>query len=85
MQGCEGKPKLQRHKNRTKFRSYISRKKKIKMVVSKHLTHFCYPIRLVLHQHLNSRVAYPGILPENSNHTRGQYQHLPSYPLLRLL
>ena len=36
------------------------------MVVSKHLTHFCYPIRLVLHQHLNSHVAYPGILPENS-------------------
>ena len=49
------------------------------MVVSKHLTHFCYPIRLVLHQHLNSHVAYPGIPPENSNHTRGQYQHLPSY------
>ena len=36
------------------------------MVVSKHLTHFCYPIRLVLHQHLNSHVAYPGIPPENS-------------------
>ena len=33
-----------------------------------HLTHFCYPIRLVLHQHLNSHVAYPGIPPENSNH-----------------
>ena len=46
-------------------------KKKFKMVVSKHLTHFCYPIRLVLHQHLNSHVAYPGIPPENSNHTRG--------------
>ena len=59
--------------------------KYIKRVVSKHLTHFCYPIRLVLHQHLNSHVAYPGIPPENSNHTRGQYQHLPSYPLLRLL
>ena len=59
-------------------------KKKIKMVVSKHLTHFCYPIRLVLHQHLNSHVAYPGIPPENSNHTRGQSQHLPSYPLLLL-
>ena len=28
------------------------------MVVSKHLTHFCYPIRLVLHRHLNSHVAY---------------------------
>ena len=39
------------------------------MVVSKHLTHFYYPIRLVLHQHLNSNVAYPGIPPENSNHT----------------
>ena len=49
------------------------------MVVSKHLTHFCYPIRLVLHQHLNSHIAYPGIPPENSNHTRGQYQHLSSY------
>ena len=61
------------------------KKKSIKRVVSKHLTHFCYPIRLVLHQHLNSHVAYPGIPPENSNHTRGQYQHLPSYPLLRLL
>ena len=34
------------------------------MVVSKHLTHFCYPIRLVLHQHLNSLVAYPSISPE---------------------
>ena len=45
------------------------------MVVSKHLTHFCYPIRLVLHQHLNSHVAYPGIPPENSNHTRGQTTH----------
>ena len=55
------------------------------MVVSKHLTHFCYPIRLVIHQHQNSHVAYPGIPPENSNHTRGQYQHLPLYPLLRLL
>ena len=31
------------------------------MVVSKHLTHFCYPIKLVLHQHLNSHVAYPDI------------------------
>ena len=59
--------------------------KVFKRVVSKHLTHFCYLIRLVLHQHLNSHVAYPGIPPENSNHTRGQYQHLPSYPLLRLL
>ena len=34
------------------------------MVVSTHLTHFCYPIRLVLYQHLNLRVAYPGIPPE---------------------
>ena len=40
------------------------------MVVSKHLTHFCYPIRLVLHQRLNSQAAYPGIPPENSIHTR---------------
>ena len=39
------------------------------MVMSKHLTHFCYPIRQVLHQHLNSHVAYPGIPPENSKHT----------------
>ena len=31
------------------------------MVVSKNLTHFCNPIRLVLHQHLNLLVAYPGI------------------------
>ena len=23
-----------------------------------HLTQFCYPIRLVLHQHLNSHIAY---------------------------
>ena len=35
----------------------------LKMVVSKHLTHFCFPIRLVLHQRLNSHVAYPGIPP----------------------
>ena len=47
---------------------------KFKMVVSK--APLCYPIRLVLHQHLNSHVAYPGIPPENSNHTQGQYQHL---------
>ena len=33
-------------------------------VTSKHLTHFCYPIRPVLYQHLNSHVAYPGIPPE---------------------
>ena len=47
------------------------------MAMSKHLTHFCYPIRLVFHQHLNSQIVYPGISPENSNHIRGQYQHLP--------
>ena len=47
--------------------------KKIKMVVGKHLIHFCYLIRLVLYQHLNSHVAQPGIPPEISNHTRGQY------------
>ena len=40
------------------------------MVASKHLTHFCYPIRPVLHQHLNLHAAYPDIPPENSNHTR---------------
>ena len=55
------------------------------MIVSKHLTHFCFPIRLVLHQHLNSYVAYPGIPPEISHHTRGQYQHLALYPHFRLL
>ena len=48
-------------------------------------SHICCPIRLVFHQHLNSHVAYPGIPPEPSNHTRGQFLHLPSYPLLRLL
>ena len=48
-------------------------------------SHICYPIRLVFHQHLNSQIAYPGIPPEPSNHTRGQFLHLPSYPLLRLL
>ena len=46
------------------------------MVVNKHLTHFCYPIKLVLDQHLNSHVDYLGIPSENSNHTRGQYQLL---------
>ena len=39
------------------------------MVVSKNLTHFCLTIRLVLLQHLNTHVAYPGIPSENSNHT----------------
>ena len=29
-------------------------------------------VRLVFHKHLNSHVAYPGIPPENQNHTRGQ-------------
>ena len=72
------------HINKSEVTS-AEKKKKIKMVVSKHLTHFCYPIRLVLHQHLNSYVAYSGIPPENSNYTRGRYQHLPLYPLLRLL
>ena len=46
-------------------------KKKIKMVVSKHLTNFCYPISPMLHQHLNSHVAYPDIPPENSNTHEG--------------
>ena len=32
-------------------------KKKMKMVVSKHLTHFCYPIRPALHQRLNSHIV----------------------------
>ena len=32
------------------------------MVVSKHFTHFCYPIWLVLHQHLSSQKTYPGII-----------------------
>ena len=41
----------------------------IKIVVRKYLTHFCYSIKQVLHQYLNSLVAYPGIPPENSNHT----------------
>ena len=48
-------------------------------------SHICFPIRLVFHQHLNSHIAYPGILTEPSNHTRGQFLHLPSYPLLRVL
>ena len=49
-----------------------------------HLTHFCYLIRLVFDQHLNSHRAYPGIPPKTSSHTREQCLHLPSYPLLRL-
>ena len=39
------------------------------MVMSMHLTPFCYPFKLVFHQHLNSNVTYPGIPFENSNHT----------------
>ena len=27
----------------------------------------------MFHQHLNSHIAYPGIPPEPSNHTRGQF------------
>ena len=59
-------------------------KKINKKVGSKHLTHLRYPNRFV-HQCGHSHVAYPGITPENSNHTRGQCQHLPSFPLPRLL
>ena len=59
--------------------------KKKKMVVSKHFTYFCYSIRLVLHQLLNSHLAYPGIPREISNYIKEQCQHLLSYPLLRLL
>ena len=45
----------------------------------------CFLIRLVFLQHLNSYIVYAGSPPEPSNHTRGQFLHLPSYPLLRLL
>ena len=48
-------------------------------------SHICFPVRIVFHQHFNSHIAYPGSPPEPSNHTRGQFLHLPSYPLLRLL
>ena len=48
-------------------------------------SHICYPIRLVFHQHLNLHTAYLGSPAEPSNHTRGQFLLLPSYPLLRLL
>ena len=51
-----------------KLHQHISKNKKIKMVMSKHLTHFCYPTRLVLHQHLKSHVAYPGI-PREINYS----------------
>ena len=54
------------------------------MVVSKHLTHFCYLIRQVLYQYLNSYLAYPSIPPKNSNHAREQHEHLPTY-FVRLL
>ena len=49
------------------------------MFVSEHLAHFCYAIRLVHHHHLNSHVAYRGIPLENSNYTRGLYQHFSDY------
>ena len=39
----------------------------------------CFFIRLVFHQHLNSHIVYPGSPPEPSNHSRGQFLHLPSY------
>ena len=45
----------------------------------------CFPIRLVLYQHLNLHIAYPGIPPEPSNHTRRQFLHLPSYSCICLL
>ena len=35
--------------------------REMKMIESKHLIHFYYAIRLVLHQHLNLHVAYIGI------------------------
>ena len=72
------------------FRSYIADLKR-KVFFFSHgcevalTSHICCPIRLVFHQHLISHIAYPGIPPEPSNHTRGQFLHLPSYPLLRLL
>ena len=43
-------------------------KKNNRMVVSKHLTYFCYLIRLMFYQHLNSHIAYPGIPSKTSNH-----------------
>ena len=48
-------------------------------------SHICFPIKLVFHQHLNSHIDYPGSPPESSNHTRGQFLHMPSYPLRRVL
>ena len=50
-----------------------------------HFLTICFPIRLVFHQRLNSHKAYPGSPLEPSNHSRGQFLRLPSYPLLRLL
>ena len=44
----------------------------------------CFPIRPMLHQRLNAHKAYSGSPSKPSNHTRGQFLHLPSYPLLRL-
>ena len=43
-----------------------------------------FPIRLVFLQHLNSLIAYRGSPPKPSNHTQGQFLHLPSYPLLKI-
>ena len=39
------------------------------MVVSKHLTHFCYTFRPVLHQHLSSHLAYSGIPRDVTNYS----------------
>ena len=47
-------------------------------------SHICFPVKLVLHEHLNLHLAYPGSPLEPWNHTRGQFLHLPPYPLLRL-
>ena len=51
--------------------------KKNKIVVSKHLAHFCYPMMPVFHQHLNSDIAYPGVSPENSSHVSRTISALP--------
>ena len=48
-------------------------------------SHNCFPIWPVFYQHLNSHITYRGSPTEPSNQTRGQFLHLPSYPLLRLL
>ena len=47
--------------------------------------HICFRIRRMVHQHLNSHIAYSGSPTEPSNNTRGQFLHLPSYPLFKLL